>query len=58
MFAGSDIHGSTLGIIGMGRIGQGIAKRGAHGFGMKVIYHNRSRLAPDAGGRMQGHLCR
>ena len=46
MFAGSDIHGSTLGIIGMGRIGQGIARRGAHGFGMEVIYHNRSRLAP------------
>ncbi|MDD4942426.1 D-glycerate dehydrogenase [Rhodoferax sp.] len=44
MFAGSDVHGSTLGILGMGRIGQGIAKRGAHGFGMKVIYHNRSRL--------------
>ena len=44
MFSGGDIHGSTLGIIGMGRIGQGIAKRGAHGFGMKVIYHNRSRL--------------
>ncbi len=43
-FAGADIHGSTLGIIGMGRIGQGIAKRGAHGFGMNVIYHNRSRL--------------
>ena len=44
MFAGSDIHGATLGILGMGRIGQGIAKRGAHGFGMQVIYHNRSRL--------------
>ncbi|WP_457278833.1 2-hydroxyacid dehydrogenase [Polaromonas sp. P5_D5] len=44
MFAGSDIHGATLGILGMGRIGQGIAKRGAHGFDMKVIYHNRSRL--------------
>ncbi|MEJ8853856.1 D-glycerate dehydrogenase [Variovorax robiniae] len=44
MFSGADIHGSTLGIIGMGRIGQGIARRGAHGFGMKVIYHNRSRL--------------
>jgi gluconate 2-dehydrogenase len=44
MFAGPDIHGSTLGILGMGRIGQGIAKRGAHGFDMKVIYHNRSRL--------------
>ena len=44
MFAGSDIHGSVLGILGMGRIGQGIARRGAHGFGMQVIYHNRSRL--------------
>ena len=44
MFSGSDIHGSTLGIIGMGRIGQGIARRGAHGFGMKVVYHNRSQL--------------
>ncbi|MEJ8835922.1 2-hydroxyacid dehydrogenase [Ramlibacter sp. AN1133] len=47
MFAGSEVHGSTLGILGMGRIGQGIARRGAHGFGMNVIYHNRSRLAPD-----------
>ena len=47
MFAGSDVHGSTLGILGMGRIGQGIARRGAHGFGMNVIYHNRSRLAPE-----------
>ena len=46
LFAGSDIHGATLGILGMGRIGQGIAKRGAHGFGMNVIYHNRSRLTP------------
>ena len=47
MFAGSDIHGSTLGILGMGRIGQGIAKRGSHGFGMKVTYHNRSRLGTE-----------
>ena len=46
MLAGADIHGSTLGILGMGRIGQGIARRGALGFGMKVIYHNRSRLDP------------
>ena len=44
MFAGSDIHGATLGILGMGRIGQGIARRGAHGFGMNVVYHNRSHL--------------
>ncbi len=44
MFAGADIHGATLGVLGMGRIGQAIAKRGALGFGMKVIYHNRSQL--------------
>ena len=47
MFTGSDIHGATLGILGMGRIGQGIARRGALGFGMHVIYHNRSRLSPE-----------
>jgi len=41
---GADLHGSTLGILGMGRIGQGIARRGALGFGMKVLYHNRSPL--------------
>jgi gluconate 2-dehydrogenase len=46
LFAGAEVHGSTLGILGMGRIGQAIARRGAHGFGMKVIYHNRSRLVP------------
>jgi len=44
MFAGCDVHGATLGILGMGRIGQGIARRGHFGFGMPVIYHNRSRL--------------
>ena len=44
MFAGAEVHGSTLGVLGMGRIGQAIARRGALGFGMKVIYHNRSRL--------------
>jgi len=47
MFAGAEVHGSTLGIIGMGRIGQGIARRAAHGFGMQVIYHNRSHLSPE-----------
>lgn len=44
LFAGADVQGSTLGILGMGRIGQGIAYRGAHGFNMSVLYHNRSRL--------------
>ncbi len=47
MFTGSDVHGSTLAILGMGRIGQAIARRGALGFGMRVIYHNRSRLPPE-----------
>lgn len=46
-FAGADVHGSTLGVLGMGRIGQAVARRGALGFGMRVIYHNRSRLPED-----------
>lgn len=48
MLTGTDIHGSYLGILGMGRIGQAIAKRGAHGFGMTVAYHNRTRLTANA----------
>jgi glyoxylate/hydroxypyruvate/2-ketogluconate reductase len=43
---GVDVHHATLGIIGMGRIGQVIARRAA-GFEMRVIYHNRTRLASD-----------
>jgi len=45
MFSGAEVYGSTLGILGMGRIGQAIARRGALGFGMQVIYHNRSPLS-------------
>lgn len=45
-FLGADIHGSTVGIIGMGRIGQAIARRSI-GFDMNVVYHNRSRLTPE-----------
>ena len=48
MFAGSDVHGATLGVLGMGRIGQAIARRGRGGFDMKIAYHNRSRLPADA----------
>ena len=43
---GADVRGRTLGILGLGRIGQAIARR-AVGFGMPVIYHNRSPL-PEA----------
>ena len=56
LFAGSDIHGATLGILGMGRIGQAIAKRGALGFGMQVIYHNRSRLSPELEAPLKAQL--
>ncbi|CAG9621061.1 2-hydroxyacid dehydrogenase [Sutcliffiella rhizosphaerae] len=42
LLAGSDVHHKTLGIVGMGNIGQAVAKR-ANGFGMDVLYHNRSR---------------
>jgi len=45
-FLGQDIHHATLGIIGMGRIGQAIARR-ARGFDMRVVYNNRNRL-PEA----------
>ena len=39
---GQDVHHATLGIIGMGRIGQAIARR-AKGFSMRILYHNRRR---------------
>ncbi|WP_026396790.1 2-hydroxyacid dehydrogenase [Acetobacter nitrogenifigens] len=43
---GQRVSGKTLGIIGMGRIGQAVARR-AQGFGMTVLYNNRRRLAPE-----------
>jgi gluconate 2-dehydrogenase len=43
---GVDVHHATLGIFGLGRIGQAIARRAA-GFEMKVLYHNRQRVAPE-----------
>jgi len=55
MFAGAEVHGSTIGILGMGRIGQGIARRAAHGFGMHVIYHNRSRLSAEMEADCKAH---
>ena len=43
---GHDVHHATLGIFGLGRIGQAIAKR-ARGFDMQILYHSRSRAAPE-----------
>ncbi|HXF65488.1 MAG TPA: D-glycerate dehydrogenase [Burkholderiales bacterium] len=48
---GVDVHHATLGVIGMGRIGQAIARRAA-GFEMKVLYHNRTRVAPEVESRL------
>lgn len=48
---GVDVHHATLGIIGMGRIGQAIAKRAA-GFDMNVLYYNRNRVAPEIESRV------
>ncbi|PYZ95735.1 D-glycerate dehydrogenase [Alteribacter lacisalsi] len=42
LMAGHDVYGKTIGIVGMGRIGTGVAKR-ASGFSMNVLYHNRTR---------------
>ena len=43
-FLGADLYGKSLGIFGMGRIGKAVAKRSS-GFEMKILYHNRKRLA-------------
>ncbi len=44
---GTHVTGKVLGIVGMGRIGQAVARRGHYGFGMEVLYHNRSPKAVD-----------
>jgi len=45
-YLGGDLGGKTLGIFGMGRIGRAVARR-AVGFGMRVVYHSRTRLTED-----------
>ncbi|MCF3973557.1 2-hydroxyacid dehydrogenase [Paracoccus salsus] len=42
---GAQVSGATVGIIGMGRIGKAIARRCHHGFGMRVVFHNRSNVS-------------
>lgn len=45
-FVGAEVHGKTLGIVGLGRIGEAVARR-AHGFGMRILYTKRHRLPPE-----------
>jgi glyoxylate reductase len=45
LLMGPDVHGASIGIVGLGRIGQAVAKR-AHGFGMTVLYHDLARAHP------------
>ena len=49
---GTRIGGKRLGILGMGRIGQAVARR-AQAFGMQIHYHNRRRLRPDVEGPLE-----
>lgn len=53
---GTHVTGLTVGIVGMGRIGQAVARRCHYGFGMPVIYHNRSPKAVDVPARQVGSL--
>lgn len=46
LMLGQDLHQRTLGILGLGRIGEAVGKR-ATGFGMKILYHNRTEKSPD-----------
>lgn len=44
---GTKVSGKTLGIVGFGRIGQEMARRAHHGFGMDIVVHSNSRIAPE-----------
>jgi len=46
LLLGSDVHGSTIGVVGFGRIGQAVARR-ATGFGMRILYHDLARAPED-----------
>jgi glyoxylate reductase len=47
LLLGADVHGATLGIVGLGRIGKAVARR-AQGFGMRILYHGRRASDADA----------
>jgi len=51
LMIGHDVHASTLGILGMGKIGQAVARRAA-GFGMRILYHNRKPVENFPGAKL------
>ncbi|MBW8351951.1 D-glycerate dehydrogenase [Bacillus sp. IITD106] len=53
---GMDVHSSTIGIIGMGRIGEAVARRAKFGFNMDVLYYNRNRK-PEAEEKYEAEYC-
>lgn len=55
-FLGKELHGSTLGIIGMGRIGTAVARR-AHALGMKIMYHNRNQISESLEQQLNATYC-
>ena len=56
LFLGSDVHHSTLGIIGLGRIGKAVAKR-AKGFEMKILYTDMERTLKGVEEELGGEIC-
>ncbi|NMG74941.1 2-hydroxyacid dehydrogenase [Aromatoleum diolicum] len=54
---GTSVTGKTLGLIGMGRIAKAVAMRAQHGFGMKIVFFNRSRLAPEQLAGLDARQC-
>lgn len=55
-FLGKELNGSTLGIVGMGRIGTGVAKR-AKALGMQICYHNRNKVSSEVEKELQASYC-
>ncbi len=54
---GTKVTGKTLGIIGLGRIGRAVARRAHHGFGMKILYYNRTPVPADQIEDLDAELC-
>ena len=53
----TQVTGKTLGVVGMGRIGTRLARQAYHGFGMRILYHNRSRVAESLEVELDAEFC-